>query len=122
MPCQIYREFPRGSRIGKSSPVPLGCPSDRYYLGTTVNKALSLLRPTFATCVSLCFRSFAMNWESKYVQDFQKEVEKNGLRNPDSIAKFFKSKMDGWKEVQVDIAITGDSGAGKSSFINTIRG
>ena len=23
-------------RIGKSSPVPLGCPSDRYYLGTTV--------------------------------------------------------------------------------------
>ena len=24
-----------GSRIGKSSPVPLGCPSDRYYLGTT---------------------------------------------------------------------------------------
>ena len=63
-----------------------------------------------------------MNWESKYVQDFQKEVEKNGLRNPDSIAKFFKSKMDGWKEVLVDIAITGDSGVGKSSFINTIRG
>ena len=63
-----------------------------------------------------------MNWESKYVQDFQEEVEKNGLRDPDSIAKFFKSKMDGWKEVQVDIAITGDSGARKSSFINTIRG
>ena len=40
-----------------------------------------------------------MNWESKYVQDFQEEVETNGLRNPDSIAKFFKSKMDGWKEV-----------------------
>ena len=63
-----------------------------------------------------------MNWESKYVQDFQEEVEKNGLRDPDSIANYFKSKMDGWKEVQVDIAITGDSGARKSSFINTIRG
>ena len=25
-------------RIGKSSPVPLGCPSDRYYLGTTVGE------------------------------------------------------------------------------------
>ena len=56
------------------------------------------------------------------MQDFQKEVEKNGLRNPGSIAKLFKSKMDVWQEVKVDIAITGDSGAGKSSFINTIRG
>ena len=55
------------------------------------------------------------------MQDFQKEAEKNGLRDPDSIATFFKSKMDGWKDVKVDIAITGDSGAGKSSFINTIR-
>ena len=27
-----------GSRIGKWSPVPLGCPSDRYYLGTTVGE------------------------------------------------------------------------------------
>ena len=56
------------------------------------------------------------------MQDFQKEVEKNGLRIPDSIAKLFKSKMDGWQEVKGDIAIAGDSGAGKSSFINTIRG
>ena len=41
-PYWIYREFPRGSRIGKSSPVPLGCPSDRYPrvqpLGTTVGE------------------------------------------------------------------------------------
>ena len=56
------------------------------------------------------------------MQDFHKEVEKNGLSNSDSIAKFFESKMDGWKEVQVDIAITGNSAVGKSSFINTIRG
>ena len=37
------------------------------------------------------------------MQDFQEEVEKNGLRNPDSI-------MDG------------NYGTGKSSFINTTRG
>ena len=71
---------------------------------------------------SVSSRPFAMNCASKCVQDFQKEVEKNGLRNPSSIAKFFKSTMDGWQEVKVDIAITGDSEAGKSSFINTIRG
>ena len=33
--------IPRGSRIGKSSPVPVGCPSDRYYSGTTVSPRLS---------------------------------------------------------------------------------
>ena len=63
-----------------------------------------------------------MNWETKYVQDFHKEVERNGPRNADSLAKFFKSKMEGWKDVEVHIPITGISGAGKSSFINTIRG
>ena len=75
-----------------------------------------------ASYLSVSSRPIAMNWESKYVQDFHKEVEKNGLSNSDSIAKFFESKMDGWKEVQVDIAITGNSAVGKSSFINTIRG
>ena len=56
------------------------------------------------------------------MQDFHKEVERNGPRNADSLAKFFKSKMEGWKDVEVHIPITGISGAGKSSFINTIRG
>ena len=32
---QVRTKTP-GSRIGKWSPVPLGCPSDRYYLGTTL--------------------------------------------------------------------------------------
>ena len=76
-------------------------------------------QPLYPTISS---RPIVMNWELKYVQDFQEEFEKNGLCNPDSIAKFCSSKMDGWKEVQVDIAIIGNSGTGKSSFINTIRG
>ena len=75
-----------------------------------------------AAYCSISSHPIAMNWESKYAQDFQKEVDKNGLRNPDSTANFFKSKMEGWKDVEVHIAITGISGAGKSSFINTIRG
>ena len=70
---------------------------------------------------SVSSRPIAMNWESKYVQDFQKEIEKKGLRNPYAIAEFFKKKMDGWKDVDVHIAIAGIAGAGKSSFINTIR-
>ena len=83
-------------------------------------RCCGLFRSQQAAYRSVFSRSFAMNWESKYAQEFQKEVEKNGLRL-DSIPKFFKSKMDGWKDVELQIAITGDSGAGKSSFINTIR-
>ena len=74
-----------------------------------------------AAYCSVSSRPIAMNCETQYVQDFQKEIEKKGLRNPYSIAEFFKKKMDGWKDVDVHIAITGRTGAGKSSFINTIR-
>ena len=74
-----------------------------------------------AAYCSVSSRPIAMNWETQYVQDFQKEIEKKGLRNPYSIAEFFKKKMDGWKDVDVHIAIAGIAGAGKSSFINTIR-
>ena len=90
------------------------------------NKALFVVveahfRSKQAAHRSVSTRPIVMNWESKYAQDFQKEVDKNGLRNPDSIAKFYTSKMEGWKDVEVHIAITGITGAGKSSFINTIR-
>ena len=51
-PYWIYREFPRGSRIGKSSPVPVGCPTDRYYLGShffdPLFWSLNMARKTFA--------------------------------------------------------------------------
>jgi predicted GTPase len=32
-----------------------------------------------------------------------------------------KEKLERWKEVKINIAILGNSGAGKSSFINAIR-
>ena len=40
------------------------------------------------------------------------------------IEKFFTTKLEEveLKEVEINIAVTGDSGAGKSSFINAIRG
>lgn len=57
------------------------------------------------------------------MQDLQKDIKKIGLdKSLDSIALALKTRIDGWKDVEVHIAITGDSGAGKSSFINAIRG
>ena len=56
---------------------------------------------------------------NKFRGDIQQYVQQQGVLNID---KFFNEKLESWRHVKVDIAITGDAGAGKSSFINRIRG
>lgn len=46
-------------------------------------------------------------------------ISKNGVKN---INEFIGNELKAWEEVEVNIAVTGDSGAGKSSYINAIRG
>jgi putative ribosome biogenesis GTPase RsgA len=38
------------------------------------------------------------------------------------VQRMMKEKLGQWKEVKVNFAVLGNSGAGKSSFINAIRG
>jgi predicted GTPase len=38
------------------------------------------------------------------------------------IKELLKARLTQWKDVEVKFGITGDSGVGKSSFINAIRG
>lgn len=59
-----------------------------------------------------------MAWEHIYKEEVQGYVDENGVSN---IEEFFKNKLEGWRDVEVNIAISGSSGAGKSSFINAIR-
>ena len=54
--------------------------------------------------------------EEKQVRDY---ISKNGCKNIDT---FLKPILDKWQEVEVNIAVTGDSGAGKSTFINALLG
>ena len=51
-------------------------------------------------------------------EEVQGFVDENGISN---IEEFFKNQLESWRGVQVNIAISGSSGAGKSSFINAIR-
>ncbi|XP_068722096.1 interferon-inducible GTPase 5-like [Montipora capricornis] len=60
-----------------------------------------------------------LDWELIYGDEVREYVEQDGVSH---ISDFLRSKLDKWTEVEVNIAVTGDSGTGKSSFINAIRG
>ena len=38
------------------------------------------------------------------------------------LEKFIKQNLEIWKDIEINIGVTGDSGVGKSSFINAVRG
>ena len=56
------------------------------------------------------------NLRAQKMEDY---ISRNGVAN---IKQFLENELKAWKEVEVNIAVTGDSGAGKSTFINEIRG
>ena len=51
-----------------------------------------------------------------FVQDNQKAFDM------EQIAARLEKSLDTWKELPLKIAVTGESGSGKSTFINTVRG
>lgn len=61
-------------------------------------------------------------WKSRFraeIEEIKRYVYRHGTSEID---KFFKKKLESWKHVEVNIAITGDAGAGKSSFMNKLLG
>ncbi|KAL9953050.1 hypothetical protein ACROYT_G040401 [Oculina patagonica] len=65
---------------------------------------------------------FINDWEllsAEDVEEFKEHVDQNGVSKMEEV---LKKKLERWQDVEVNIGITGDSGAGKSSFINAIRG
>jgi predicted GTPase len=54
-----------------------------------------------------------------HTKDVPEYIEEHGVSG---IEELFKSKLQQWKDVEINIGVTGDCGTGKSSFINAIRG
>ena len=59
------------------------------------------------------------SWEMINAEELKHCVEQNGVSR---VAEYVSSKLDDWKNVVIQFAVCGVSGAGKSSFINRIRG
>ena len=57
-------------------------------------------------------------WVNVEMEELQREIEESGIAKID---EFVRRKLQHWRSVEVNIAVTGDSGAGKSSFTNAIR-
>ena len=51
-------------------------------------------------------------------EELKKEIEESGVSN---IEEFFRKCLENWRGAEVNIAVTGESGSGKSSFINAMR-
>ena len=60
------------------------------------------------------FSSHAMK-NAKGLQDF---VEQHGVSG---LAEHVSSKLNDWKKTEIQFAVCGVSGSGKSSFINRVR-
>ena len=58
-------------------------------------------------------------WKGRFGDEIKQYVDRHGTSEID---KFFGAKLESWNHVKVNIAITGDAGAGKSSFINKLLG
>ncbi len=56
---------------------------------------------------------------NKEKQSLIEYIEHNGLNQID---QYFLARLRRWEQCALNIAVTGQSGAGKSSFINAIRG
>ena len=63
-------------------------------------------------------RCFIDEYEIEEMKELKHEIDETGVSN---IKEFIRKRLERWREVEVNIAITGDSGSGKSSFINAIR-
>ncbi|XP_028397079.1 uncharacterized protein LOC114520930 [Dendronephthya gigantea] len=60
-------------------------------------------------------------WEQANKEDARKHIEKYGISG---IENYFRDKLESeeWKDIEVNIAVTGNCCAGKSTFINKFRG
>ena len=57
------------------------------------------------------------SWEDLYMKNVQRHIEEHGVSG---LTEFFKGELGRWKNVEINIGITGNSG--KLSFVNSIRG
>ena len=62
-----------------------------------------------------------IEWELRKEESekWKRAIESGGVQE---YQKLMEEMREGWKSIALNVAVTGNSGVGKSSFINAIRG
>ena len=75
-----------------------------------------------ATGMKYFFLLYSETWLKSFKKFFDtavSNIQENGI---EGVQKEIEKELHKWKDVKIRLAIIGDVGCGKSSFINAIRG
>ncbi|XP_046843712.1 uncharacterized protein LOC124437827 isoform X2 [Xenia sp. Carnegie-2017] len=83
-------------------------------------KLLKRRKDYFLNCLNhVIYKNKELTEVERRLAEATFHVKKYGLVDVD---EFIRNQIESWENTEINLAITGDSGTGKSSFINSIRG